>query len=79
MGFSFSDVDLPYMKEIIKNINTEEVTWRISYHIDETVSKGNMLTSEAEAKFVMVKNILGFNEGKNLLQFATLKENEKWG
>ncbi|HDW8007356.1 bacteriophage abortive infection AbiH family protein [Bacillus cereus] len=36
-GFSFSEVDLPYIKEIIKKLNTENVTWYLSgYDYKET-------------------------------------------
>ncbi|TKH11864.1 hypothetical protein FC678_11030, partial [Peribacillus simplex] len=36
-GFSFSNVDLPYIKEIINTLNTENVTWYLSdYDYEET-------------------------------------------
>lgn len=34
MGHALSDVDLPYLEEIVRNINASSVTWKISYHID---------------------------------------------
>lgn len=34
MGHSLSDVDAPYLKEILENIDASSVTWQISYHSD---------------------------------------------
>ncbi|MED3550316.1 bacteriophage abortive infection AbiH family protein [Cytobacillus praedii] len=39
-GFSFSEVDLPYINEIIKKVNTENVTWYLSgYDHKEVIEK----------------------------------------
>jgi hypothetical protein len=35
MGHSLSDVDLPYFKEIIRNVDGHNVRWRFSYHHDD--------------------------------------------
>lgn len=34
MGHSLSVVDAPYLKEIIRNVDSSAVTWQISYHSD---------------------------------------------
>jgi len=40
IGFSFSDVDLPYIKEICQNIHTEKIDWYFTKY-DEDKSKVN--------------------------------------
>lgn len=38
-GFSFSDVDMPYLKEIIAvNDNPTEIKWHVSYYKDEEIA-----------------------------------------
>ena len=34
MGHSLSEVDSPYLKEIIRNIDSSSVNWQVSYHSD---------------------------------------------
>ena len=34
MGHSLADVDAPYLEEIVKNIDSSAVRWKISYHND---------------------------------------------
>lgn len=42
MGHSLSEVDAPYLKEIIRNIDSSAVTWKVSYHSDPTDSQNNL-------------------------------------
>lgn len=39
LGHGLADVDLPYYQEIIKNINIDDVLWKVSYYTDEELSQ----------------------------------------
>lgn len=34
LGHSLSNIDIPYFKEILKNINASKVRWEVSYYLD---------------------------------------------
>lgn len=40
MGHSLSEVDAPYLAEIVRNIDASCVRWRISHHSDPTDARG---------------------------------------
>jgi hypothetical protein len=42
VGHSLSDVDIPYIDEIIRHIKASRVTWKISYHGDPTLTEGQI-------------------------------------
>lgn len=63
MGHSLSQVDAPYLEEIVKNIDAQSVTWTISYHGDPT---------EVQERFAD----LGVD--MSLANFARLSEVHRW-
>lgn len=46
-GYSFNEVDLPYMEEIVKNIGISK-PWAMSYHISEDLARIKSFESKAE-------------------------------
>lgn len=63
MGHSLSDVDAPYLDEILENIDASSVTWQISYHSDPR---------EAQERF----SRLGVRMA--LANFARLADIDQW-
>ena len=63
MGHSFAEVDLPYFHEIIKNIDSTKVHWKISYYENLSSIQENFLA-------------LGIDE--SLASFAKLSEIDHW-
>lgn len=49
-GFSFSEVDLPYIREICKNINTANTTWYLSDYESEMI-RNNFIQSITNCGF----------------------------
>jgi hypothetical protein len=52
MGHSVADVDLPYFREIIKNIDAKSIQWKISYHRDPSAAQSQMLKLEINPELV---------------------------
>ncbi|MGQ5522129.1 bacteriophage abortive infection AbiH family protein [Chitinimonas sp. PSY-7] len=63
MGHSLSEVDFPYLSEIIEKIDKSTVTWKISYHEDPT---------EAQNKFAKL------NVDESLATFARMNDIDQW-
>lgn len=63
MGHSLSEVDAPYLKEIVKNIDASSVIWKISYHGDPTEVRENF-------------SVLGVDI--SLTSFARLEDAHQW-
>lgn len=39
LGFSFSSIDIPYLEELIKYVNTEKVLWVVSFYNDRDIKR----------------------------------------
>lgn len=63
MGHSLSEIDAPYLKEIVGNIDSSSVTWKISYHSDPTDVR---------------ENFYGLGVDMLLASFAPLDDDREW-
>jgi hypothetical protein len=60
MGHSLSDVDAPYLKEIIKHIDVGAVTWKVSYHKERTEAQAQMSKLGINPSFVEFVPLIDF-------------------
>ena len=66
-GFSFSDVDLPYLMEVVKNVDVKNVELEISYLNDNDVAKASAFWSLVEPTpkkvfFIKLEEIMKYKQ-----------------
>lgn len=66
-GFSFADVDIPYLMEVAKNVDIGNVEIEISYYKDEDKVKAEMIMEQVEprpknVKFLKLKELMRYRE-----------------
>ena len=61
-GFSFADVDLPYLMEIIKSVDIQNTNLEISYHSQKDLDKANgfikKIPGPRSVAFIMLDDIV---------------------
>jgi hypothetical protein len=60
MGHSLSEVDAPYLEEIINCIDASTVTWKVSYYNDPTIPQTRMFDLGIDSNLVSFTRLVDF-------------------
>lgn len=60
MGHSLSEVDAPYIEEIIKHIDATAVTWKVSYHSNPATAQARMSELGIDPSLISLTRLIDF-------------------